>query len=72
MSAEVGAIIPKGLKPIVTRALFGTVENEGRRGEYGFVHSLVPKGEEPGAPSVVVFIHLGGPKAHGDTTKVVP
>ena len=43
-----------------------TVENEGRRGEYGFVHSLVPKGEGPGAPSVRIFIHLGGPQTLGD------
>ena len=53
--------IPQGLKPALFLGLCGTVENQGRRGEYWFVHSLVPKGEGPGAPSIRVFIHLGGP-----------
>jgi hypothetical protein len=71
--SEMRPMVLQGLKPDVDLIGFiGTVENPERRGECGFVHSLVPKGEKPGAPSIRVFIHLGGPKAHGDTTEVVP
>jgi len=41
---RVRSVFYQGLKPLVIPSHFGTVENERRRGEDGFVHSLVSKG----------------------------
>jgi hypothetical protein len=56
---RVGKMYLRGLKPDVFSIIYGTVENH--LGNLGTKKTLS-----------VVFITLGEPQAHGDTTKVMP